>query len=91
LYYDQWYSKSPNNITRYNNSKFDEIFIKAKYETDETQRYILFRQCENILKDDLPAAPIYYINTVICTKPNIMGVYSTSLGNVKLDYLEVIE
>lgn len=91
LYYEQWYSKSPNNIIKYNNSKYDEIYLKARYEMDEEKRYLLFRQCENLLKEDLPAAPIYYINTIICTKPNLSGIYSTSLGNIRLEYLKVIE
>jgi ABC-type oligopeptide transport system substrate-binding subunit len=87
LYYDQWYSKSVNNKTKFSNAEYDSLFINAKYEKNQNRRVELFRQCDNILKNQLPSVPIYYINTAICIKPNLAGVYSTTTGNIKLEYL----
>lgn len=87
LYYDQWYSKSVNNKIKFSNVEYDNLFIKAKYEENQNRRIELFRQCDNILKNQLPSVPIYYINTAICIKPNLAGVYATTTGNIKFEYL----
>ncbi|WP_017416732.1 peptide ABC transporter substrate-binding protein [Clostridium tunisiense] len=89
LYYDIWSSKSKENLIRYSNPKYDEIVKAAKYEWNEEQRSVFYRQCEDILREDLPSVPIYYINTILCIKPNITGVYATPSGNIKLEYLKV--
>ncbi len=76
-----------NNKTKFSNAEYDSLFINAKYEENQNRRIELFRQCDNILKNQLPSVPIYYINTAICIKPNLAGVYSTTTGNIKLEYL----
>ncbi|EQB90022.1 peptide/nickel transport system substrate-binding protein [Clostridium punense] len=89
LYYDMWSSKSSRNVIGYRNEKYDEVIKAAKEEIDEKQRNALYRQCDEILRQDLPSVPIYYLNTMVCIRPNITGVYATALGNIKLELLKV--
>lgn len=89
LYYDIWSSKSSKNIIGYRNEKYDELIKAAKEEIVEKERNALYRQCDEILRQDLPSVPIYYLNAMVCIRPNITGVYATALGNIKLELLKV--
>ncbi|MEG0774460.1 peptide ABC transporter substrate-binding protein [Clostridium sp.] len=89
LYYELWDSKARENKIKYNNSYYDELVRSVKYEIDEEKRASVYKKCEELLKNDLPAVPIYYANTQICIKPNIYGVYASSSGNIRLEYISV--
>jgi ABC-type oligopeptide transport system substrate-binding subunit len=91
LYYELWNSKSKENRIKYNNAEFDKLIKSARHEAEEEKRNLLYKQCEMILKNELPSVPIYYVNTLICVKPNIYGVYATALGNIRLEHISKTE
>lgn len=48
------------NSVRYENPVYDSLYFVALRETDETRRYELYRQLDQILMDDAVIMPLYY-------------------------------
>ncbi|WP_164850155.1 peptide ABC transporter substrate-binding protein [Clostridium prolinivorans] len=88
--FEPWTSSSKYNLFGYNNSEFDKLIFKAKFEKDKNIRKGTIEQIEKIFINDTPSIPLYFYNAVLCRKNNVKGVYVTSEGNVKFDraYIE---
>ena len=61
-YLSVFYSKNPAppNYTRYHNPKFDALFEKAIAETNDSMRYRLYRQADQVMMHDAPVVPLWY-------------------------------
>ncbi len=65
---DYYLGDSPNNRTGWVNKKYDEIMAKSKVEQDETKRFELLHQAEEVLMQDMPFMPVYfYTNTFLAS------------------------
>jgi peptide/nickel transport system substrate-binding protein len=55
-YLSVFYSKNPAppNYTRYKNPDFDKLFEKALAETNDSLRYDLYREADQVMIDDAP-------------------------------------
>jgi ABC-type oligopeptide transport system substrate-binding subunit len=87
---ESWVSNSQLNLFDYNNSEFDNLVSKAKFEKNEDKREDLLIKAEKMLLEDMPSIPVYFHNIIICKKPSIKDVFITKDGNVRLDkaYME---
>lgn len=82
---EQWSSNSKLNIYGYKSPDYDSAIGKAKSEKDAGKINQYLGQCEDILSRDLPTVPIYFHNTILCTKQYIKDVYVNKEGNILLD------
>ena len=58
-YFRAWYSADgPQNVSFWNNPKFNELLLQIDRETDPTKRQAVIRQVETIMEDDPPLVPI---------------------------------
>ncbi len=55
-----FYSHSQNNQTRYSNPQVDSLLEQARTEQDQTTRYSLYQQAEQIIVNDAPWIPLWY-------------------------------
>ena len=67
------------NTSRYKNKTFDRLLKQAISTTDESERYALFSQAEQILIDDAPVAVLWY--------PEIYNIYHSSVKNLSFNEL----
>ncbi|MGE3800008.1 MAG: ABC transporter substrate-binding protein [Candidatus Kapaibacterium sp.] len=82
---------SPINSTRYNNPEFDALFEQAMRTPDDTERYRLYAQAEQIAVDDAPMLWIYHSLDFRLVQPYVRGYSSNpmdrrDLVGVWLDY-----
>jgi peptide/nickel transport system substrate-binding protein len=72
-YLSVFYSKNPAppNYTRYKNSVFDALFEKALAETNDSLRYQLYRQADQVMINDAPVVPLWYDEWIHFVQPNI--------------------
>lgn len=82
---ENFQSSSKLNFTKYKNTEFDTKILQATFEKDDTKRLTELKESENILLEDDALIPLYFDNTIICSKNYVKGVYFNKLGNVKLD------
>ncbi|HJS55251.1 MAG TPA: ABC transporter substrate-binding protein, partial [Chitinophagaceae bacterium] len=85
-YLSCFYSKNPAppNYTRYNNPEFDKIFEKAVAETNDSLRYALYRQADQVLINDAPVIPLWYDRVIRLVQPNLSGFEPNNLNWLEL-------
>ncbi|MBS1729746.1 MAG: ABC transporter substrate-binding protein [Bacteroidetes bacterium] len=90
-YMAQYYSKNPSppNYTRYRNPLFDALYEKALIETNDSIRYTLYRQMDQMVIDDAPVVPIFYDEVIHLVQPNITGFYPTSMNMLELRTVDI--
>jgi len=85
-YLSVFYSKNPAppNYTRYKNPEFDALFERALAETNDSLRYKLYRQADQVVMNDAPVVPLWYDESIHFVQPNITGFESNSLNLLEL-------
>ncbi len=90
-YLSVFYSKNPAppNYTRYSNPAFDALFEKAIAETNDSLRYKLYQQADQLMIKDAPVVPLWYDVAVHLVQPNITGFYPNALNLLELRRVKV--
>ena len=90
-YFDMFYSnKESGKRQAWSNAEFDELTIAGKEAADPEERLDIYRQCEQIMHEDVGYIPIVYRNAYYVYKPWVKGVpvndagFVTPNGNIYL-------
>lgn len=85
-YMAMFYSKNPAppNYTRYKNPAFDLLYEKALLENNDSLRYQLYRQMDQLVINDAPVIPIWYDMAIHLVQPNVQGFYPNALNLLEL-------
>lgn len=85
-YLSVFYSKNPAppNYTRYSNPRFDALFEKALVEQDDSLRYQLYQQADQVVMDDSPVVPLWYDKAVHLVQSNVKGFNPNALNLLEL-------
>lgn len=85
-YMAMFYSKNPAppNYTRYQNPTFDTLYEKALLETNDSLRYILYRQMDQLVINDAPVIPVWYDVAIHLVQYNITGFEPNALNLLEL-------
>lgn len=85
-YLSVFYSRNPAppNYTRYKNPAFDAMFEKAIAETNDSIRYQLYQQADQIMMDDAPVVPLWYDVVVHLVQPWIKDFEANGLNLLEL-------
>lgn len=85
-YLSVFYSKNPAppNYTRYKNPQFDALFEKAMTETNDSVRYRLYRQADQLVMNDAPVVPLWYDVVVHLVQPQVQGFRPNALNLLEL-------
>ena len=87
-FFDTFTSSSLYNDAMYYNESFDEIIKLSDY-ADGDERLEFFRLAENILAEDMPMTPLFFLTDVYLMKNTITGFYSNPLGHKYFMYATV--
>jgi peptide/nickel transport system substrate-binding protein len=85
-YLSVFYSKNPAppNYTRYHSADFDAAFEKAITETNDSVRYKLYRQADQVMINDAPVVPLWYDKVVRLVQSNVRGFRPNALNLLEL-------
>lgn len=85
-YMAMFYSKNPAppNYTRYKNPAFDILYEKALQENNDSLRYQLYREMDQMVINDAPVVPIWYDMAIHLIQPNIKEFYPNALNLLEL-------
>lgn len=85
-YLSVFYSKNPAppNYTRYNNPDFDKIFQKAIAETNDSIRYSLYQDADQLVMNDAPVVPLWYDEVVWLVQRKVSGFRPNALNLLEL-------
>lgn len=90
-YLSVFYSKNPAppNYTRYNNPEFDALFEKAITETNDSLRYKLYQQADQVMMNDAPVIPLWYDKVVRLVQPSVKGFKPNALNLLELRWVKL--
>jgi len=85
-YLSVFYSKNPAppNYTRYKNPEFDKLFEKALAEPNDSLRYKLYQQADQIIMNDAPVVPLWYDESIHLLQPNIKNFEANAFNLLEL-------
>ncbi len=85
-YMTMFYSKNPAppNYTRYKNPSFDVLYEKALQETNDSLRYALYRQMDQMVIDDAPVIPIFYDEVIHLVNNRVENMHANALNLLEL-------
>lgn len=85
-YMAMYYSKNPAppNYTRYKNPAFDALYEKALLETNDSVRYALYRQMDQMVIADAPVIPLWYDMVLHIVQKNVTGFKPNALNLLEL-------
>jgi len=76
-----FYSKSPRNLTGYNNPQVDALLTQSRIEADVVRRVGLYRRAEQIILDDAPILPVWHYPYERVFQPYVRSVQVNGLGD----------
>jgi peptide/nickel transport system substrate-binding protein len=90
-YLSVFYSKNPAppNYTRYQNPAFDAVLEKALAETNDSLRYQLYRQADQLVMEDAPVVPLWYDVVVHLVQPGVSGLQPNALNLLELRRVQI--
>lgn len=75
---------APPNYTRYNNPAYNKLYEKALQEANDSIRYNLYRQMDNMIINDAPIIPLWYDMVIRLVHPYIKDFQPNSLNLLEL-------
>jgi oligopeptide transport system substrate-binding protein len=81
-----FYSKNPAppNYTRFTNAAFDALYEKALAEKNDSLRYILYRQMDQLVINNAAVVPLWYDEVIHLVHTNIKNFQPNSLNLLEL-------
>lgn len=81
-YLSVFYSRNPAppNYTRYNNPEYDKLYEKALLEENDSTRFELYRQMDNMIIADAPIVPLWYDMVIRLSQPWVKNFFANSLN-----------
>jgi ABC-type transport system substrate-binding protein len=85
-YLSVFYSKNPAppNYTRYKSAAFDALFEQALREENDSMRYELYRQADQVMIADAPVVPLWYDKAIHLVQTNVKGFHANALNLLEL-------
>jgi oligopeptide transport system substrate-binding protein len=85
-YMAMFYSKNPAppNYTRYKNLAFDSLYEKALLEVNDSLRYNLYRQMDQLVINDAPVIPLWYDMAIHLVHKNVKNFKPNGLNLLEL-------
>jgi len=85
-YLSVFYGKNPAppNYTRYHNPQYDLLYDKAVAEKNDSARYKIYQQLDQLIMDDAPVVPLWYDMAIHLVHTNITGFTPNSLNLLEL-------
>ncbi|MEO6843654.1 MAG: ABC transporter substrate-binding protein [Ginsengibacter sp.] len=81
-----FYSKNPAppNYTRYNNPKFDKLYEAALSEKNDSARYKIYQQADQVMIKDAPVVPLWYDMVIWLVQPYVKNFIPNGLNLLEL-------
>jgi peptide/nickel transport system substrate-binding protein len=90
-YMAMFYSKNPAppNYTRYKNPAFDALYEKSLLENNDSTRFSLYRQMDQLVINDAPVVPLFYDMAIHLVNKNVQGIRPNALNLLELRWVKI--
>ena len=84
LFYSKNFCPDGPNYTHFTNTEFDNLYEKASQETNDSMRYELYIEMDELIIQEAAIVPLYYDRVLRFTQPNISGFNSNAMNLLNL-------
>jgi oligopeptide transport system substrate-binding protein len=84
LFYSPNFTPAGPNYTHFNSRDYDLLYEKAMTETNDSLRYLYYRQMDQIVIDEAVVVVLYYDHVLRFTQSNIQGLGSNAMNLLDL-------
>ncbi|TQR18318.1 ABC transporter substrate-binding protein [Psychrobacillus soli] len=74
------YSKSSSNLSKFSNTRIDELLIEAKNSIDRDVRTALYKEVQEIAHNEAPTIPIAYVESPMAARNYVKGYIPHAIG-----------
>ncbi|TWI80689.1 peptide/nickel transport system substrate-binding protein [Lacibacter cauensis] len=91
-YLSVFYGKNPAppNYTRYKNPLFDVLYERSTKEPNDSIRYSLYQQMDQLIVQDAPVVPLWYDMVIHLVQPNVKGFRPNALNWLELRRVKIM-
>jgi len=89
VFYSQ--NPAPPNYTRYKDPVFDRLYEQSLRENNDSIRYSLYRQMDQIVTRAAPVVPLWYDEVVHLINPRVKGLEPNALNLLELRRVDIRE
>ena len=82
VYYGK--NPAPPNYTRYQNPEFDRLYEAALSEKNDSLRWKIYREADNLMMKDAPVVPLWYDMVIRLVQPYVKDFIPNSLNLLEL-------
>lgn len=92
-YLSVFYGKNPAppNYTRYKNPQLDKLYEQALAEKNDSLRYKIYQQADQLMIKDAPVVPLWYDMVIRLVKPNVKNFIPNSLNLLELRKVRLVD
>lgn len=90
LFLSKNFSPSGPNYTHFSSHKFDRLYEQAMQITDDSLRFKLYRQMDQLIVDKAPVVPLFYDEVVRFIPNNISGIGVNPMNLLVLKYAKKV-
>jgi oligopeptide transport system substrate-binding protein len=83
------YLSNGKNCAKWSSPRYTALLEEADLVTDQTERFSILRQAEELLIHEMPIVPIYFYTGVYLKQPYVQGVYISKLNQLDLKWAYV--
>lgn len=90
-YLSVFYSENPAppNYTRYKNPQFDKLYRESLLENNDSLRYVLYREMDQLIVRDAPIVPLWYDEVIHLVSPAVSGFEANGLNLLELRHTRI--
>ena len=90
LFYSHNFCPNGPNYTHFKNDEFDALYELSIQQADDSIRYALYQQMDQIILDEAAIVPLYYDEVIRFVQPNIQHFESNGMNMLNLKMVEKI-
>ena len=84
LFYSKNFCPNGPNYTHYKNSAFDKLYEQSQSTNNDSLRYMLYIQMDNMIMDDAPVVILYYDRVLRFVQKNVEGLENNAMNLLTL-------
>ena len=88
LFYSKNFCPNGPNYTHFKNDEFDALYELAIQQTNDSIRYALYQQMDQIILDEAAIVPLYYDQVIRFVQTNIQNFESNGMNMLNLKHVE---
>jgi peptide/nickel transport system substrate-binding protein len=89
LFYSKNFAPNGPNYTHYHNPVFDKLYEQSQSTNNDSLRFALYRQMDNLLMEDAPVVILYYDRVLRFTQKNVTGLENNPMNLLTLKKLKI--